>query len=85
MIWQIVGLIASAMIILSFLPQIYRGFRTKKLDDLSYYFVVFLGIGQFFWLLYGLHLKDLPIIITNIAGVSCNLTLITMKYLYSKK
>ena len=70
MFWTILGLIAGFMCITSFIPQILKGYRTKKLDDLSYLLLSFMGSGMFLWILYGIHIGSIPIIITNITPSS---------------
>ena len=81
--WELVGLLAGAITASGFLPQIYRGYKTKRLDDLSYLMLIFLCVGLSLWLLYGIHLNNIPIILANAAGVVCTTTLILMKFKYS--
>ncbi len=84
MFWTILGMIAGFMCITSFIPQILKSYRTKKLDDLSYLLMSFMGFGMFLWILYGTHIGSIPIILTNVLGVGCNILLIFMKFVYSK-
>ncbi len=84
MFWIIFGLIAGLLCITSYIPQILKGNKTKKLDDLSYHLMSFMGFGMFLWILYGIHTGSIPIIVTNVMGVSCNGLLIFMKYSYTK-
>ena len=85
MFWTIFGLIAGFMCITSFIPQILKGYRTRKLDDLSYLLLSFMGSGMFLWILYGIHIGSIPVIITNVMGVCCNILLLVMKFIYSKR
>ncbi len=85
MFWTILGLIAGFMCITSFIPQILKGYRTRKLDDLSYLLLSFMGSGMFLWILYGIHIGSIPVIITNVMGVGCNIQLLIMKFIYSKR
>ncbi|MCK4398043.1 MAG: hypothetical protein KAV25_03530 [Methanophagales archaeon] len=85
MYWTIFGLIAGFICITSFIPQILKGYRTKKLDDLSYLLMSFMGSGMFLWLLYGFHIDSIPLILTNVMGVGCNVLLLIMKFVYSKR
>jgi MtN3 and saliva related transmembrane protein len=77
------GLVAGVITSAGFLPQLARGYRTKKLDDISYYMPIVLAIGMMLWLLYGILLAELPIIAANAFGASCSLLLIAMKKRYS--
>ena len=85
MFWTILGLTAGFICISSFIPQMIKGYRTKKLEDISYLLMVFMGSGMFLWILYGIHLGSIPIILTNIVGVGCNIILIIMKFVYSRR
>ncbi|KAF5410862.1 MtN3 and saliva related transmembrane protein [Candidatus Methanophagaceae archaeon] len=85
MFWTLFGLIAGFMCITSFIPQMLKGYRAKKLDDLSYHLMLFMGSGMFMWILYGFHIGSIPVIVTNVLGVGCNIVLIAMKRSYSHK
>jgi len=79
---MLLGLLAGAITSSGFIPQLVRGFRTKKLDDVSLYMPLVLISGMTLWLLYGIILQDISIMIANSVGVSCNLLLLTMKKIY---
>ena len=81
---EIFGLIAGAVTSLGYLPQLYKGYRTKKLDDISYYMPAVLAFGMTLWFIYGVFQKAYAIIIANIFGVFCSILLIVMKRHYAK-
>ena len=80
--YQILALFAGALIILSTLPQVFKTLKTKEVKDLSLPMFVILGSAQCIWFFYGLHLKDIPLIITNFGSVVVVLTniLLILKY-----
>jgi len=80
---EILGLIAGAITSIGYLPQIYKGYKTKKLNDVSYYMPGILALGMILWLIYGIILNAIAVIIANIFGVTCSLLLITLKKRYS--
>ena len=82
---NILGLIAGAVTSIGFIPQLVRGYRTKQLDDISYYMPTILAVGMLLWIIYGIFLIALPIIIANTFGMSCCILLIVMKRLYSPR
>ena len=82
--WTVIGIIAGAITTSAFFPQIYRGYKTKSLGDLSYFMMISLVVGMSLWLLYGMHLGDMVIILANSVGIILNITLIVMKYHFSK-
>jgi len=85
MFWTILGLTAGFICIASFIPQMLKGYRTKKLDDLSYLLMSFMGSGMLLWILYGIHIDSIPVILTNVMGVCCNVLLLIMKVSYSNQ
>jgi MtN3 and saliva related transmembrane protein len=60
-----------------------RGYRTKKLEDVSYFMPIVLTAGMTLWFIYGLFLGALAVIVANIFGVGCCLILIIMKKIYA--
>lgn len=79
---ELLGLIAGGVTSIGFLPQIIRGYRTKKLDDVSIYMPVVLAVGMTLWFMYGFLLEALAVMIANAFGVLCCLVLIIMKKIY---
>jgi MtN3 and saliva related transmembrane protein len=80
---EILGLIAGAVTSMGYLPQLYRGYKTKKLKDISYYMPLVLAIGMSLWLLYGVFLEAFAVIVANAFGITCSIVLIIMKKIYS--
>jgi len=80
---EILGLIAGAVTSMGYLPQLYRGYKTKSLMDISYYMPGVLAIGMTLWLIYGIFLKALAVIVANAFGITCSISLIIMKKIYS--
>ncbi|HEC72109.1 MAG TPA: hypothetical protein ENI36_00730, partial [Thermoplasmatales archaeon] len=76
------GLIAGGVTSIGFLPQIIKGYKTKKLDDVSIYMPVVLAIGMALWFLYGFLIEAIAVMIANAFGILCCLILIIMKKIY---
>ena len=81
----ILGFMAGAITSTAFLPQVIKAASSKKVDDISLLQPVFLSFGILLWLIYGLFLRDLPIILANIIGFFSNTALIWLKIKYSKR
>ena len=82
--WQLFGIIAGIFTSFGFVPQIWKGYKTKHLKDLSYLMNGLIGFGMGMWLIYGIVQKDVAIIAANIVGMTFNIVLILMKFYYSK-
>ena len=67
-----IGLLAGIFTTGSLLPQLIKTVRTGNVKDISLLMYVFLTIGVFLWFIYGIMLKEFPIIIAN--GTSLILT-----------
>ncbi len=78
----ILGIIAATCTTFSFLPQAIKVIKTKQTKDLSLGMYTVFTIGVFFWLIYGIFLKEMPIIIANIITFIFAITILIMKIKY---
>jgi len=60
-----IGLLAATLTTIAFLPQVIKTWKTRKTEDISLITFSILFIGVFLWLVYGLIIKDLPLIVAN--------------------
>ena len=61
----ILGLIAATLTTISQIPQFLKSFKTKSTKDVSLMMFTLLDIGVFLWLIYGILIKNLPVILAN--------------------
>jgi MtN3 and saliva related transmembrane protein len=78
------GVLAGVITSVGFIPQLVKGYQTKRLTDVSYGMPLFLAFGMIAWLIYGILREDLAIILANAFGVSCNLFLVMLKHRYAR-
>ena len=81
----VIGILAGILILSGWVPQIIKGYRTKKLDDVSQYLMILIFIGAALWLVYGMALNDVYIMGVNIAAMILTMTVLSMKLKYEKK
>lgn len=81
---RIAGIIAGALVMTGFVPQVFRAYRRKSMADVSMFLMILISTGMFLWIFYGLVKEDPVIYGANIAGVSLNFLLIGMKVNYDK-
>ena len=81
----IIGIAATILTRYSSIPQIIKGFKTKKMDDVSFWLIFYLTLGLFLYVVYGIIIDDSIIIWGNAIGVISNLILIFLKIKYSVK
>ena len=68
--WEIIGYAAAALTMFGFIPQMVKMLRTKSVDDVSLVMMVQMGLGVFLWMIYGLHLKNSPLIVANVVSLT---------------
>lgn len=66
MIEDIVGYLGGIFIMISFIPQVVKSYKTKSVEDLSIWMVIATFAGTLFWVIYGFLINGKPIIIMNI-------------------
>ena len=79
---QILGLIAGTITSITFLPQVIRLWKTKSVKDISMLMMLLLILGTSLWLTYGLLLKDIAIIYTNVMVLVMSLIMFYFKIRY---
>ena len=80
----VIGIIAGILILSGWVPQIAKGYRSKKLDDVSAYLMILIFAGAVLWLIYGIALDDVYIMGVNIAAMVLTMIVLSMKFKYEK-
>ena len=80
----VIGILAGILILSGWVPQIAKGYRTKKLNDVSSYLMILIFAGAVLWLIYGMAIDDVYIIGVNIAAMILTTTVLAMKLKYEK-
>ncbi len=78
----IIGIAAGILCTLSFLPQIVKIIKTRRATDLSLVTFSILSLGVFLWLIYGILIKEFPIIAANAVTLILSLMIVVMKIKY---
>jgi len=80
----IVGFIAGLATTAANLPQVWKTYRTKSGEGLSFRMLLTLAIGLGLWIVYGIMSKSLPLIVTNVIVFLLILLLIGMKLKFDR-
>ncbi|MFB1006318.1 MAG: SemiSWEET family transporter [Nitrosopumilus sp.] len=80
----ILGTLAGILILTGWVEQIYKGYKTKSMQDISKFLMIFIAAGSILWLIYGSIVSDVFIIGTNIAGLILMIIVSAMKRRYQK-
>ena len=80
----LIGILATIFAVSSTVPQIIKGIKTKKMDDVSVWLIMALIMGLSLWVVYGVAKNDTVIAGGNSVGVSLNGILLLLKIKYSR-
>lgn len=78
----IIGFIAAFFTTFAMLPQAYRVWKLKEAKDVSLWMPSMIMIGSCLWLIYGIMLREAPIIFANSIAflISLFTLLVTIKF-----
>ena len=62
---DLLGLVATAFTTSSFVPQVWRTWKTRDVSGISLPTYVIITVGLALWLVYGVLKDDLPLIVAN--------------------
>lgn len=77
-----IGTLAGILCAVSFFPQVIKIYKSKNTRDLALSTFIMFSAGVFLWFLYGLMIKDLPVIITNLFIFILSVFILFMKIRY---
>ncbi len=80
----LIGIVATIFAVSSTVPQIIKGIKTRKMDDVSVWLIMALIVGLSLWVIYGIAKDDTVIAGGNSVGVSLNAILLLLKIKYSR-
>ncbi|MGC2696371.1 MAG: SemiSWEET transporter [Candidatus Angelobacter sp.] len=82
---SLVGFAAGTLTTVSFVPQVYKAWHTKRCHDLSWGMLSTFSGGVVLWLLYGLSLRAAPIIAANAVTLALLVTIMILKMRYRNR
>lgn len=81
----LLGLFAAVCTTVAFIPQVLKNWRTKSAGDLSFGTFGLLTLGIVSWLIYGIALRNVPIIAANSVTLVLNLANLTQMVWYRRE
>ena len=82
---DVLGLVASAFTTSSFVPQVWRTWKTRDVSGISLPTYLIITVGLALWLVYGVLRGDLPLIVANAVMVVLTGAITVMKIVYGSK
>lgn len=77
---KLLGLAAGTITSITFLPQVIQIYKTKSARDISINMLALLILGVSMWLVYGIFVKDVAIIYTNLMVLTMSLIMLYFKW-----
>lgn len=79
---KIVGYLAAAATTIAFLPQAFHTIKTKDTKGISLGMYLVFTFGVVMWLLYGIFMRDVPIISANTVTLVLSVIILVYKLKY---
>jgi MtN3 and saliva related transmembrane protein len=80
--YEIIGLLAAVLTTSAFVPQVYKTWKTKSVENISLTMYIVMATGICLWLLYGILLNSLSLILANSITVILTVVIIIFKVRY---
>ena len=80
-----IGLVAGTLTSIAAIPQVVKTLKTRHARDISIWQPLLLSFGVALWMIYGILIKDVPLIVANITPLICNAALTGMKIRYGRE
>lgn len=76
---QLLGLTAGSLTTIAFLPQVIKTWKSRSAKDLSLGMFSLFCLGVVLWLIYGIMVRDVPVIAANLLTLMLASTLLFFK------
>jgi MtN3 and saliva related transmembrane protein len=76
---EIIGFAAAIITTASFIPQAVKTLKTKNTAGISLIMYIFFTFGVSLWIVYGISVKDYPIILANGVSIFLSATILYTK------
>jgi MtN3 and saliva related transmembrane protein len=82
MLTSIIGYLAALVGTALMLPQVYKSFKTKKVDDISTVMILLYILNNILWEAYGLLIHSFPVILCNLLTIIIGAYQLVLKLKY---
>ncbi len=84
MLSKIIAFVVPIISCIQLLPQLYKTYITKSVEDLSIYSLLLFLTSNILWLLHGYFIIDYSLIVACTIGFLVNIWLLVLYFLYSR-
>ena len=82
--FPLIGYLAGTFTTLSFVPQVWRAWRTRNTEDIAWAWLIVFQLGLTLWFAYGVVLRNWPMIVANFVTMTLCALLMVIKFAYTK-
>ena len=82
---EILGLIAGTLSCITFVPQIFKTWKSKSVKDISVSSFLIVVSSTIVWIFYGILINSISVLLTNIVVFFTAIIMLWMKWKYSEK
>jgi len=84
MIAALVTFLAPLVTCSQLVPQLYKTYTTKHVEDLSFFSLMLLVVSATLWTLHGFFIKDISLLIAGFISLIINISMFVLYLIYSK-
>lgn len=81
----IIATLAPIVNCVQLVPQLYKTYTSKSVNDLSFYSLLLILTTNLLWLLHGYFIFDVSLIIAGVVSMIVNIILLILYFMYKKK
>lgn len=78
------AMVFGSIMALANFPQVYKIFKRKSAKDISAITYSVYILGAIIWLLYGIEIKSIPVLVSNIIGITTSILILIGWFLYGR-
>jgi MtN3 and saliva related transmembrane protein len=79
---SLVAVLAPLFTCIQLMPQLYKTYVTKSVQDLSLESLLVITIGNLLWLVHGYYIRDISLVFAGIVATVINLSLLALYRIY---
>jgi MtN3 and saliva related transmembrane protein len=76
---QYIGFLAGALTTAAFVPQVWKSWRSRSVDDFSTGMLLLFNLGVALWIFYGWRTGALPVVVANAVTLALTIPLLVLK------
>lgn len=85
MLIHILGFLAMVLSVGCLVPQIWKSYKDKSVEDLSLMMIILINLNTIIWVIYGILISAVAVYLCNLMMFILSIILLVFKFIYAKK